>query len=507
MKRGTFLLGIDVGTSSCKTILFSPSGNIISSASCEYPTIIKEEGWAEQEPGTWWISVKTCIKEVIMNSKIHPSDIASIGIDCQGSAVVPVDSDGNTIGNALIWMDRRSEQQCRWMEENIGQDLLTRINGNRDDPSNYGPKLLWFKQNEPWIYKNTYKFLSVSGFLVYRLTRAVTFSITEGGLSQIFDIKQGIWSDELIKLCGLDKEKLPEIYNSFDIAGRITREVSNETGLCEGTPVIAGAMDAVACALGCGVVSNCDAFITGGTVTCVGICSDRPLYNANLHTYHHIIPGNWINAAGVDYGGGSFRWYRDNLFNPDNREDLSYNTLDIEAMEAEVGSNKLIFVPYMVGQRTPLWDSNTRGMFFGISPSHTRKHFTRAIMEGNAYGVNYILKLFEEMGICAANVKLSGGCAKGPVWRKIFADILAQKINIPVISEVTAFGIALTAGVGAGVYKDFSEALKIIKYEDVDFDNRNVNIYRKLYKVYSGLYPLLKDKYAELAGIDNEMEK
>jgi len=501
MSSHIYLLGIDVGTSSCKTVLFNSMGRVICTAAVEYPTLIEKDGWAEQEPETWWLSVSKTIGDVLKSSGVKPSDIAAVGIDSQGSAVVPLDEEFNPLGKAIIWMDRRSEPECRWIDKNVGQDLLTKINGNKNDSSNFGPKLRWIKQKEPERYKKTYKFSSAGGFLAHRLTDVLSFSITEGGLSQLFDIEKGVWSDELVKAFELDYEKLPEIYSPFHIIGKVTKRASKETGLLEGTPVIAGAMDATACALGCGVMGNNDTFISGGTVTCVGVCTGRPLRNPKFHSYHHIVPGNWIHAAGVDFGGGSYRWYRDNLLSSGNFENLSYELLDLEAEAAGVGANKLLFMPYMVGQRTPIWDNNTRGLFFGISPAHTRKHFTRAILEGNAYGVNFILKLFEEMGIRAANVKLTGGCSKGHVWREIFADVLAQNISIPTITEVTALGIAVTAGVGAGVYNSFDEALRNVKYEEVNCNSSNAEKYGKLYKVFSGLYPLLKDKLQELADI------
>jgi len=490
-----YLLGIDLGTSSCKTVLFDRNLKVVCSSSVEYPTFFPHRGWAEQPADQWWQALIQTVKEVLNRSKVNPADIAGIGVDSMGSVALPVDRDGRSLRNGLLWMDRRSEDQCCWINKHL-KDTLWQINGNYNDPSNIAPKVLWIKDNEPEVYEKTDKFLHANGYLVYKLTGQMSMDISEGGLTQLFDTRKGCWSPELIADCGIDRGKLPEIYNCYDIVGKVTSEAASTSGLHAGTPVVAGAMDMVASALGSGVSRLGQVYVAAGTVTAVGMCTDRPEFHHNLHIYHHILPGMWIKAAGVDFGGGSLRWFKSLLL------EGNYDEFNDLANQSPPGSNGLIFLPYMVGQRAPMWNSNTRGVIFGLNPISDKKDLIRMFMEGNAYGVRYILNLAEETGLLVHSMRMTGGCTRSPVWAQIFADVSGKKVEIPGSIDVAAIGSAITAGVSTGVFSNFQDILSNMSVE-TEYQARpeNAKIYENIMKIYYKIYWDLQDEFDMLAKI------
>jgi xylulokinase len=490
-----YLLGIDLGTSSCKTVLFDRDLKVVSLASVEYPTLFPHHGWAEQPADQWWQALIRTVQEVLDRSKIDPADIAGIGVDSMGSVVLPVDCQGQPLRNGLIWMDRRSEDRCCWIDRHL-KDTLWQINGNYNDPSNIAPKVLWIKDDEPGIYEQTGKFLHANGYLVYKLTGQMSMDVSEGGLTQLFDLRQGCWSPELIAGCGIDRDKFPEIYNCYDVVGKVTADAASASGLKAGTPVVAGAMDMVASALGSGVNRPGQVYTAAGTVTAVGACTDRPEFHHALHIYHHIVPGMWIKAAGVDFGGGGLRWFKDLL-----REE-SYDEFNDSANQSPPGSNGLIFLPYMVGQRAPLWNSNTRGVIFGLNPASDKRDLVRMMMEGNALGVRYILNIVESTGLPVSSMRMTGGCTRSSAWMQIFADITGKKVEVPGSIDVAALGSAITAGVGAGVYGNFQDILTKLSVEnEYQVNPENTRLYESIMKIYCKLYQDLQDEFDMLAEI------
>lgn len=482
-------MSIDLGTSSCKSVLFNISFEVVSSSKKEYPTYYPKKEWAEQDPEHWWEAVIVSIKDIIKKSNIKGSEIIGIGIDSQGSVVLPVNKQGKPLRNAMIWMDRRSYKECKWIKKNL-KELLYKINGNRNDPSNVAPKILWIKDNEKEIYKKTFKFLHANGYIVYKITGKFSMDISEGGLTQLFDTRRGFWSEELLNACKIDKNKLPDIYLCHEIVGKVTDEVANITGLGIGTPVIAGSMDCVASALGCGVFKKSEGYIAAGTVTAVGICVDKPSFDPYFHIYHHIIPNSWLKVAGVDFGGGGLRWFNNLIGNE------SYNELDKLAGKAKPGSNGVIFLPYMVGQRSPLWDSNVRGIIFGLSTHIEKKDLIRMFMEGDAFGVHYILDIFKEIGISAKDLKITGGCSKSEVWSQIFADIINKKLILVKEIDVAALGIAFTIGVGTGVFKNYDDLLNNLSFKKIFYPRlKNKRLYEDMYFIYRNLYKDLNKEF------------
>lgn len=499
--KNSYVLSIDIGTSSCKVVLFNTQAEIVQIATKEYKTYYLENNAVEQNPDEWWESVVYCIKDILQKANVGLADISVIGVDSQSSSMIPISKLGEVLYPAMIWTDKRAVAEKEWVDSHIGQDKISSITGNHNDESNVALKVMWLKNNYPEVYSKTDMVLNAAGYIVYRLTGKFTTNISEGGLTQMFDVRAGEWSDELIDMYGLDKNKLPNIYNCYDVVGGITVEASELLNIAAGTKVVAGAMDAVACGLGCGVVNNGDSFITGGTVTAMGICSYSPNINDAVHVYHHIVPGTWCNVAGVDFGGGSFRWFRDQ-FMQESLEGTAYDDMNKLAQKVPLGAEKLMYMPTLVGQRCPQWDGNMRGLFFGISPSHTKGHFIRALMEGNAYAVKEICELNKEQGIVSKEITIAGGIAQSELWMNIISDCLGLPLYKAKCEEATALGNMLNAAYGVGIISSFSQVKDIIEKRRVAYSEDNNVLYDKMYKVYKNLYPALKSHFRDLADLN-----
>ncbi|MEE0202043.1 MAG: FGGY family carbohydrate kinase [Muricomes sp.] len=499
--KAKYILSIDIGTSSCKVVLFDSSGSIIQVCSKEHRTFFKRNGGAEQNPDEWWAGICYAVKQVIESAGVGAEEIEVIGVDSQSSSMIPMDLSGNVLYPSMIWTDRRAAEEKQWVDDNIGQETITRINGNHNDESNVALKLMWLKKHEPDVYREADVIMNAAGYLVYRLTGQFTCNISEGGLTQMFDTRKGAWSDELIRAYGLDREKLPDILPCYEIAGRLTEEAAHGLGLMEGIRVAAGSMDAVACALGCGVVENGDSYITGGTVTAMGICSDRPVGNDSVHVYHHIVPGTWCNMAGVDFGGGNFRWYRDQFMQGYSEAEV-YERMNHLAALIPAGSDKLLFLPTLVGQRCPQWDSTTRGVYLGITPEHTQGHFIRALMEGNAFAIREILELEKEAGAVCSQIAIAGGIARSGLWMRIFSDVLGVPLYRTECEEAAAVGNMYTAAYGVGMISSFKDVKKRIAAQRIERDEKDSRVYEKLYPIYKTLYPAVKKQFQMLADLD-----
>ncbi len=490
-----YLLAFDVGTTSCKACLFDTELKLIASAVSGYETAHPYPGWAEHQCSDWLDAIIRNMKELLDVSQIDPKAVIAIGLDTLGSTLVPVDGEGNALGSGLIWMDRRSSRECSMIDSIIGDDLL-RINGNHNDPSNIAPKILWMKANKPEIYKRTSSFLHANGYIAQFLTGLPSMDITEGGLTQLFDIQRGCWSRELTSDCGIDQEKLPEIVPCHRPLGRLTSRAAKLLGLPSGIPVMPGAMDMVSAALGSGVVSEGDTYVSAGTVTAVGVCRKTPIPHKDLHLYHHIIPDTWISAAGVDYGGAGFRWFQKLL------EIRSFGEIDRMISEADRGSEPLIFLPYMVGQRAPLWNSQTRGVLLGLHPSTTEVELFRAFMEGNALGVRRILDIIGSTGVTPGMMKLTGGCSNSEPWIRIFADVSSLPITIPGEMDVASLGGAISAAIGVGLYPDFSSLPDLTRdLEVLEPDRSAVDLYHEYFRVFNRALDQMMPVYQELEDV------
>jgi len=487
-----YILAFDLGTTSLKTVLFKKNFEIAALADRDYPTDYPHGDWAEHDPEDWWKALIETTDEVVHKAGIDPEDIKVIAIDAMTPVLVTIDELGNSLRPAIIWMDRRSSAQCEEIDKNLGSTLFE-INGNHNDPSNLAPKIMWVRDNERDVYDKAHMFLYASSYLVYRLTGKLIVDKTQCGLSQLCDTKTSEWSDVLIKGCGLDRSKLPEIVNPTDIVGNLTTHAAALLCLTESTAVIAGAMDNVAAGLGTGVYDDGQVYISAGTATNGCICSSTPVYNEALHVYHHIVPDRWLNVAGVDYGGAGLKWFRNLL------GDTSIDELVKEAETSEAPAVPMVFLPYMVGQRAPLWNTSTRGVIFGIDPSVGRADLARIFMEGNALGVKKIFEILEALGLNIREVKLTGGCSNSDYYSQIFADATAKEVKIVGENDVASLGMAMAAAYAMEYYDNFSDMTDLIKIRSIfKPDKENSAYFNDLFIIFDTLYEQLEYQYQSL---------
>ena len=494
-----YILSIDIGTSSAKTVLFDDNFNIIANSSQQYETKYPHTGWAEQNPDSWWKALIDTTNKVLRESNINPNQIAVVGIDAFSTTVVPVDDNGCPLRPAIIWLDRRATKQASLVESKLGSEIWD-ITGNISDAGNVAPKILWIKDNEYEIYKNTHMFLHANSYLVYKLTGKFSMDKSQVGLSQLCNTKTCQYSDQLISNYGIDKSKLPEIFECTDIIGNITSEAAKLTGLSAKTPVIAGSMDNVAAGLGAGVYKNGEVYISGGTVTTNNICLDNPIFNKNLHIYPHIVPNTWIAAGCTDFGGGVVNWLNEEILGNDNADDIS------KLIEfSKTSESSIIFLPYMVGQRSPIWNNNTSGVIVGLKPTTTKSDLIRAAIEGTTYGSRQVLSMVEDDGINISVVRITGGSSKSSIWVQVFSDVLNKKIEIPGTIDLPPLGIAIAAAYGVGIIDDFEQATCNITIQKTFSPNKeNYDYYSDMYKVFRNLYTNILNEYDMLADIDKK---
>ena len=485
-----YILSFDIGTSSSKAMLFDLDFNVIGLVQKKYDTFYPYLGWAEQPPEQWWEALQESSQELLQKTHIVASEIIAVGIDSFSTTVVSVDAQGIPLRPGLIWMDRRAVKQADWIRDHLGEETF-KICGNLSDAGNSAPKIMWLKENEQELYQKTHMFLQANGYVVFKLTGVYSWDKSQTGLSQLCDIKSCEYSELLLEACGIDRSKLPSIYNCTDVVGHIDKKAAALTGLEEGTPVIAGSMDNVAAGLGAGVSKDGEVFISGGTVTTNNVCMDEPRSNKKLHIYPHIIPDTWIAAGSTDFGGGAIRWFNEQILEEDNVAELS----DLVAT-SDAKNHPMIFLPYMVGQRSPVWNDKTTGVIIGLRPTTTRREMARAIMEGTTYGSRQVLQILEEEGVTVSKIRMTGGSAQSDVWVQIFSDVLGKRIELPGAVDLPPLGTAIAAAYGVGAIKSFDEAIKKIPISNwYQPNSQQTEYYRNMYELFCTVYNNLQHEF------------
>lgn len=506
----SFLLGIDIGTSGTKTVLFDENGNTVASALEEYPLYQPNLGWAEQDPEDWWRATYTTIKAVISKSGIQASDIKGVGLSGQMHGAVLLDKDYNVLRKAIIWCDQRSFQECEQITSIIGKERLIEITANPALTGFTASKILWVKNNEPQIFEKVCKILLPKDYIRFRLTGEFATEVSDASGMQLMDIPGRKWSSEVLSKLGIEQSMLGDLYESQEVSGKVNKVASEITGLKEGTPVVGGAGDQAAGAVGNGIVKTGVVSSTIGTSGVVFAFSENVSIDpkGRVHTFCHAVPNTW-HIMGVTQGAGlSLKWFRDNFCIEEKRTaDLlkidPYVLMDQEAEKVPAGCNGLIYLPYLMGERTPHLDPNAKGVFFGLSAKHEKPDMIRSVMEGVVYSLKDCLEIIREMGVDVSEVRASGGGGKSKLWRQMQADVFGKEITTINSSEGPALGVALLAGVGTGVYSSVNQAceavIKVKTKQNADMDNHSK--YQKFYGIYKQLYNSLKNDFQDLAGI------
>jgi len=505
-----YLLGIDIGTSGTKTVLFDEEGNTMASALEEYPLYQPNIGWAEQDPEDWWQATVVSIRKVLTKSGIKAEDISGIGLSGQMHGLVLLDADNNVIRRSIIWCDQRTTAECEQITSIIGAERLVEITANPALTGFTASKIMWVKNNEPENFEKTKKILLPKDYVRFRLTGEFATEVSDASGMQLMNIGGRCWSPEVLSKLGIDRSQLADLYESQEVSGKVNRTAAELTGLAEGTPVVGGAGDQAAGAVGNGIVKPGVVSSTIGTSGVVFAYLDKIRIDTKgrLQTFCHAVPNTWHVMGVAQSSGYSLKWFRDNFCKEEiHTAELMgvdpYVLMDQEAEKACAGSNGLIYLPYLMGERAPHLDPDARGVFFGISAKHDKRDMIRSVMEGVAYSLRDCLELIRELGINVSEIRASGGGGKSPLWRQIQADVFGNPITTINSSEGPALGVALLAGVGTGVYKNVAEAcdaaikVKSVQQPDMELHKK----YSGFYKLYRQLYRSLKNDYKDLAEI------
>ncbi len=505
-----YILGVDIGTSGTKTVLFSEDGVPVSSATYEYPLYTPRNGYAEQEPLDWWNAVVNGIRQVIEDSGAAPVDIKGIGLSGQMHGLVMLDGDNRVIRRSIIWCDQRTANEVKEITDKVGAERLIDITANPAITGFTAAKIMWVKNNEPQNYEKCRHILLPKDYIRFMLTGEYATEVSDASGMQLLDIPNRCWSDEVLDKLGIDKSLLAKVYESPEITGKVTKQVADLTGLAEGTIVVGGAGDNAAAAVGTGVVEDGKAFTTIGSSGVVfAHTSDISIDNkGRVHTFCCAVPNCWHVMGVTQSAGLSLNHFRDNLCWSEMETALNmgvdpYYLTDKAAMEVPIGANKLLYMPYLNGERTPHLDPNCRGAFVGLSTMHKKKDMIRAVMEGVSYSLRDCVEVMREMKISVTDMMACGGGGSSPLWRQMLADLYACPVKTTQNKEGPALGVALLAAVGAGIYSTVPEACKAVILPDKIQNpvEENTSEYEKIYAVYKKLYPAMKSCFDEIAAM------
>lgn len=484
-------LGIDVGTGGTRAVLIDRAGKVVASCASEHAPIRSEHiGWAEQNPEDWWRAAREAIAGVMASSELTGSEIEAVGLTGQMHGCVMLDAQGQVLRPALIWCDQRTQPQCDWLTEKIGFERLIELTCNPALPNFTLTKLLWVREHQPEIFAKIAHVLCPKDYVRYRLTGEFAMDMQEASGTLLLDVAHRRWSNEVAEIAGIPMAWLPRLFEGPEICARISETGAGATGLAVGTPVAAGAGDQGAGAVGMGILAPGSVSATIGTSGVVFAATDAPTKDrlGRLHTFCHAAPGRW-HVMGVTNGAGlSLRYFRD-TFAPG----TSYEELMELAAEAPAGSDGLMWAPYLFGERTPHLDPNARAAFVGITASHTRAHFVRAVLEGVAFSLRDTLTLFAELGVPVKAIRLGGGGARGPLWRQIQADVYGHPVELLEAEEGGAFGAALLAGTGIGAWASVEQACAATVRVAGRIEPKHVAAMNAAYKEYRRIYPALRE--------------
>lgn len=494
------LMGIDIGTSACKVALFDGEGNALAASSEEYEVYSPHPGWSEQDPREWWKAVCKAINMVLYKAGDKARNIVGIGIDGQSWSAIAVDRHGEVLTNTPIWRDTRASDICEKLNEQIGKEHIFELAGNVLQPAYTTAKILWYQQNLPDVYKKTYKILQSNSFIAWKLTGNMTQDNSQGYGLHCFDMRRGQWDGEMCRLLGINESLLPNIFTSDEIIGTVTEHAARETGLKAGIPVVAGGLDAACGALGAGVIYPGDTQEQGGQAGGMSICMDQYLSDERLILSQHVVPGLWLLQGGTTGGGGVMRWLEQEFADYERAESIRCGKSSLELFDerAEIvapGSDGVLFLPYMAGERSPIWNSYAKGVYYGLDFGKTKGHLIRAAVEGVALSLKHNLDIAEKAGAKVEVLRSIGGSANSFLWTQIKADVTGKKVEVPASDTATTRGAAMLAGVGVNLYENYEKAIKKT-VKNVRFhspDKTNQKVYEKRYKDYLKLYELLEE--------------
>lgn len=500
-----YILAHDLGTSGNKATLFSENGKLIGSCVSSYNTDYFNSLWAEQDAEDWWEAVCFTSKKLIGTLDINPLDIAVVSFSGQMMGCLCVDRNGNPLRKAIIWADQRAQKQVAQIEEYITQKDYYQIVGHRNTASYGIQKLMWVRDHQPEIYEQTYKTLNAKDFIVARLTGNFYTDYSDGNSNGCFDLVNLKWSDEIIEYAGIDIEKLPDLMPSTFVAGAVKKNAAEATGLAEGTPVVIGGGDGVTASVGAGSISPGKTYCCIGTSAWITTASEKPIFDEEMRTvtWAHVVPGLYAPNGTMQTAGGAYNWIKNHLYHTEIMEGEHsgkfYENMNTQIEQSPVGSNGIIFLPYLLGERAPRWDAQAKGAFIGLKSENERGDLLRSVVEGVTMNLSIILDILRKQ-VDINELIVIGGGAKSAVWRQIMADIYNAKVIVPnVLEEAGSMGAAVIGGIGVGLYKDFDVINQFIEINSVHTPNPEaVLAYQPVKEIFDDCYYALKDVFSKM---------
>jgi xylulokinase len=503
-----YVLAHDLGTTGNKATLYDKEGHMVSGAFFAYGTEYAHPRWAEQDPEDWWQAVCTSTHRLLEQTGVAASEVACITFSGQMMGCVPLDKTARPLRKAIIWADQRAVEQEQWLGMRVPPRDIYHITGHRLSASYSLCKILWLRDHYPKIYDATYKFVHAKDAIVARLTGKFVTDPSDASGMNLYDLEKGIWSERIIEAAQLDAAKLPTLRQSIDVVGEVTPDVAEDVGLIAGTPVVIGGGDGACAAAGAGVVDEGTAYNYVGSSSWIALASPKPIYDPDYRTFTfgHLVPGMFMPTGTMQAAGASYQWIRDQLcpIEVQAAETLNvspYTLLNVEADTSPPGANGLLYLPYLMGERSPRWNPKARGAFIGLTIRHTRADMIRAVLEGVTMNLRVILDAFQAQGTQIQAMRLIGGGARGRFWNQIMANVYGMPVlRLSILEEATSMGAALAGGVGIGLYPDFSMIQHMNQVAETIQPTAEVQaVYAQIYPTFEAAYHALVPIYDRIA--------
>ena len=507
-----YVMGIDIGTSGTRALVCNEEGEILGAATAEHPSHFPRPGWSEQNPDDWWRTTVESVRAAIEQAGIDGREIQGIGLSGQMHGAVCLNDEGRALRPAILWNDQRTAEECDEITDAIGPGRLIEITCNPALTGLTAPKILWIRKHEPEVYERTRKILLPKDYIRFRMSGTFATEVSDASGMLLLDVPKRRWSDELLEALRIDRDLLADCYESEEVSAQVSASAAEALGLKAGTAIVGGGGDQAAGAVGNGIVRRGVVSATLGTSGVVSAHSDTVQKDARgrVHTFCHAVRGKWHVMGVMLSAGGSFQWWRNEMAEKERAEAEKqgrdpYELLCEEAAKVGPGCEGLVFLPYLTGERTPHADPYARGGWIGLTARHTRAHLIRAVLEGITFGMRDSFEIIRGMGVPIEEVRVSGGGARSAFWRQMQADVYGRAVHTINAGEGPAYGAALLAAVGAGVFRTVEEACDVtIRVVSKDEPNaESAAIYERCYPVFRRLYRALKDemrRLAELAG-------
>lgn len=490
-------IGIDLGTSAVKLLLVNEKGEILNSVSKEYPLYFPHSGWSEQSPEDWWKGVKEGLSE-LLDEEIS-AKVSAIGIGGQMHGLVVLDKNDNVIRPAILWNDGRTEKQVKYLNEVIGKENISSYTANIAFAGFTAPKILWLKENEPENFKKISKIMLPKDYIVYKLTGVHSCDYSDASGMLLLDVENKKWSEKMLDICSVTESQLPTLYESFDVVGEVKSDICSEFGFGR-VKVTAGAGDNAAAAIGTGTVGEGKCNISLGTSGTVFISSEKFGVDNNnaLHSFAHAdgkyhLMGCMLSAASCN------KWFAEDILG-----EKDYSALQAGITDDKLGRCRVYFLPYLMGERSPINDVNARGTFIGLTMDTTREEMLQAVFEGVAFAIRDSVEKAKELGIDISSSNICGGGAKSPLWKKIFANVLGIRLDMVKTEQGPGYGGAILAMIGDGVFADAAEASEnLVEIAESVYPDKEISErYNKQYEKFNKIYPALKDIFFEITQED-----